>query len=65
MATDARSCEVTVTFRSPNGRSETAAKLGRSYARLYERLYDEDESMMIGRHALEARLDVPRAGGRA
>ena len=43
VATGARSCEVTVTFRAPNGRSETAAKLGRSYARLYERLYDEDE----------------------
>ena len=60
VATGARSCEVTVTFHAPNVRSETAVKLGRAYARLYERLYDEDESMMIGRQAaLDARLDVP------
>ncbi len=52
-----RSCEVTVEFHAPDVHPETADRLGTAYARLYERLYDEDESMMVGR---EAALANPR-----
>ena len=59
VATGPRSCEVTVNFHVPDVRSDTADRLGQAYARLYERLYDEDESMMIGRQAaFDARKEV-------
>ncbi len=58
VATGPRSCEVTVAFHVPDVRPETVDKLGAAYVRLYERLYDEDESMMVGR---EAALADPRA----
>jgi len=51
VATGQRSCEVTVEFHVPDVRLETAGRLGSAYARLYERLYDEDEAMMTGRQA--------------
>jgi nitrite reductase/ring-hydroxylating ferredoxin subunit len=51
VATGPHSCEVTVTFHVPDMRAETADRLAASYARLYERLYDEDEAMMVGREA--------------
>jgi len=60
VATGPRSCEVTVSFHVPDVRSETADRLGLAYSRLYKRLYDEDESMMIGRQAaLDTRQEVP------
>ena len=59
VATGPRSCEVTVNFHVPDVRTDTADRLGLAYARLYEKLYDEDESMMIGRQgALDARQEV-------
>ncbi len=51
VATGPRTSTVHVSFHAPDVRPETAAKLGAAYARLYERLYDEDESMMVGRQA--------------
>ena len=44
-ATGKRTCRVDVTFHVPRVRPG----LGAYYERLYARLYDEDESMMIGR----------------
>ncbi|MBA3764766.1 MAG: Rieske (2Fe-2S) protein [Actinobacteria bacterium] len=49
ISTGPRSCEVSVEFRAPDVQPETADRLGSAYARLYQRLYDEDESMMVGR----------------
>jgi len=51
VATGLHSCEVTVAFHAPDVRAETADRLGAAFARLYQRLYDEDESMMVGRSA--------------
>lgn len=60
VATGARTCEVDVEFHLPDLRPESAPKVGSAYASLYERLYDEDESMMIGRQTgLDSRGDVP------
>lgn len=60
VATGPQSCKVTVEFSVPDVRPEMADKLGAAYARLYQRLYDEDESMMVGREAaLAARSVVP------
>jgi nitrite reductase/ring-hydroxylating ferredoxin subunit len=51
------SCDVTVEFRVPDVRVGTAERIASVYARLYQRLYDEDEAMMIGRQeALEAHV---------
>jgi len=50
-ATGPRSCEVTVAFCVPDVRLDTADRLGAAYAQLYQQLYDEDESMMVGREA--------------
>ncbi len=50
-STGPRSCEVTVEFHAPDVRPGSAARLGAAYERLYRRLYDEDESMMMGRQA--------------
>ena len=50
-ATGPRSCEVAVTFRAPDVHADTADRLGAAYAQLYQQLYDEDESMMVGREA--------------
>ena len=60
VATGSRTCEVTVEFHAPDVQPDGADRLGAAYARLYERLYDEDESMMIGRQdALEVGGGAP------
>ena len=49
-ATGERTCRVDVEFHLPDVKSKAAAtRLGEVYAGLYARLYDEDESMMVGR----------------
>ena len=50
-ATGERSCTVDVEFHVPGVRPERAERIGAGYAELYARLYDEDESMMVGRQA--------------
>ncbi|MEA3218734.1 MAG: hypothetical protein QOJ19_4890 [Acidimicrobiia bacterium] len=49
VATGPRSCEVTVGFHLPNVSPQSSDRLGAAYARLYTRLYDEDEAMMVSR----------------
>jgi nitrite reductase/ring-hydroxylating ferredoxin subunit len=58
--TGKRSCDVAVEFRVPAVRVGTAERVAAAYTRLYQRLYDEDEAMMIGRQeALDARGRAP------
>ena len=47
--TGARTCAVDVEFHLAGVRPETADRLGTRYVALYTQLYDEDESMMVGR----------------
>jgi hypothetical protein len=57
-ATGEQTCRVDVEFHVPRPPNP---KLGRYYVDLYTRLYDEDESMMIGRQAyLDRRVPEPR-----
>jgi nitrite reductase/ring-hydroxylating ferredoxin subunit len=51
-----RATGVEVEFLVPGVAPEQAAGLGRAYAALYARLWDEDEAMMVRR---QARLDAP------
>lgn len=48
-ATGERTCTVDVEFHVPDVRPESADRIGAAYVELYTRLYDEDESMMVGR----------------
>lgn len=59
---DERTCDVFVQFHLAGVRAAEAEAWGRGYQRLYARLYDEDESMMVGRQAM---LDLlrSRSGG--
>jgi hypothetical protein len=58
-ATGERTSSVDVEFFARDVRLESADRLGAAYAGLYTRLYDEDESMMIGRQdALDRRGDA-------
>ena len=59
-STGPETCTVDVEFHLPDVRPEKAERLGAHYRQLYRRLYDEDESMMVVRHAaLVARDRVP------
>lgn len=55
-ATRPDSCRVAVSFRVADVPADRRARVGAGYVRLYERLYDEDEAMMI------ARADALRRG---
>lgn len=60
VSTGPRSCDVTVEFHLPDVRGESAERIASAYARLYQRLYDEDESMMVGRQdGLDGRGRAP------
>lgn len=48
-ATGENSCRVAVTFHAPDKGPDRNAAAGAYYRRLYARLYDEDERMMIAR----------------
>jgi nitrite reductase/ring-hydroxylating ferredoxin subunit len=63
-AIDAAATAVEVEFWLPDVAPERAAALGAAYTALYQRLWDEDEAMMVGR---QAALDAARAaaGGRS
>ncbi len=54
---DDRTCDVFVEFHLAGVPEAQAAAFGEGYRRLYTRLYDEDESMMVGRQAM---LDLKR-----
>jgi nitrite reductase/ring-hydroxylating ferredoxin subunit len=64
---DARTTDIAVSFLAPNVAPESASKLGAALVRLYTRLWDEDEIMMMQRQAF---LDgvaprPPRPGARS
>jgi nitrite reductase/ring-hydroxylating ferredoxin subunit len=59
VATGPQQCHVTVEFHVPDVRPEAADRLGAAYTRLYERLYDEDEAMMVRREAALGDVDEP------
>lgn len=58
VAVDDRTCDVFVEFHLANVIPVQAESYGKAYQRLYARLYDEDEGMMIGR---QEQLDRLRA----
>ena len=63
-ALDARSCRVTVAFHVADVSADKRAAVGAYYERLYARLYDEDEAMMMARQdALDTQASV-RGGWR-
>ncbi len=52
-----RRTDIVVDFFVPDVPVEARAKVGRAYGALYERLYDEDVAMMVGRQSqLDARV---------
>ena len=54
-----RMTDIVVEFRMPGVTTERAEALGAAYLRLYTRLWDEDESMMVRRQEL---IDTRRIG---
>ena len=55
----AHEIELVIDFYVPNVATDAREKLGRAYARSYERLYDEDEYMMVTRQQnLDQRLQT-------
>ncbi len=59
--TDAHATAVTVAFHVPGLAAEQRDAAAAAYTRLYARLWDEDEAMMVRRQAL---LDAKHAGAR-
>jgi nitrite reductase/ring-hydroxylating ferredoxin subunit len=51
---DAAHTDVRVEFRVPGVREDAAQAVGAGYVRLYTRLWDQDEAMMVRREALRA-----------
>lgn len=52
--------EIHVTFELPNVPNEQVAKLGEIFLKLYTRLWDEDEAMMVEREArLQRKFEAP------
>ena len=49
IATGERTCTIDVEFHLPGVSAARAERVGARYVELYTRLYDEDESMMVGR----------------
>jgi hypothetical protein len=67
-ATGERTAVVDVDFLVAGVRPDAAASLGRSYVALYAQLYDEDESMMVGRQryldrSFAGEVRCPHRGG--
>lgn len=64
---DAAHTDVRVEFRVPGLAADAARAVGAGYVRLYARLWDQDEAMMVRRHALlTGRAPAPpRPGPRA
>ena len=61
---DAATTDVSVAFHVPGLPESARASLGESYVRLYTRLWDQDESMMVRREALLAgRTPAPAKPG--
>ena len=56
-----RECDVFVEFHLAGVEPERAESYGKAYERLYARLYDEDEAMMMGRQAQLDRLRGAKA----
>jgi nitrite reductase/ring-hydroxylating ferredoxin subunit len=63
-ATGERSCRVTVDFYVPGLPGTQRAAVGAYYERLYAKLYDEDEAMMIARQAAIDTRAATRGGWR-
>jgi nitrite reductase/ring-hydroxylating ferredoxin subunit len=55
---ETRRVDIVVDFFVPGVAAEQRSRVGQAYARLYERLYDEDVAMMLGRQRqLDRRID--------
>ncbi len=58
---ESRRVDIVVDFFVPGVADEQRSHVGEAYARLYERLYDEDVAMMMGRQRqLDRRIDAIR-----
>lgn len=54
--------DVAAEFHVPDARPEHLARIGKAYAAVYERLWDEDEAMMRAREEMLAAIEPPPSG---